>query len=196
MYLFISRGVAADDENSQQKQQQKQQQQKRQQDYQPYNQPPPVKQHYYQQPQGQYNTNTYQCYPQSNNNSHETPNNYDQFGFQTLPPTYQHTNNAGAHMSRGKPLKANDNHLLSFTPEAVVKEPPKPVRPPTPPKIGWSCPSCTVINDPYRPGCEVCGAARPDDYKPPADYKPTKEEEDKFLKEDKSFEEVCKCTIV
>ena len=76
-----------------------------------------------------------------------------------------------------------------FVPEAVIKEPEKPVRPATPPKIGWPCPSCTVINDPYRPGCEVCGTTRPDDYQPPLDYKPTKEEE-KFLQEDSGLEEV------
>lgn len=76
-----------------------------------------------------------------------------------------------------------------FAPEAVIKEPEKPVRPATPPKIGWPCPSCTVINEPYRPGCEVCGTTRPDDYQPPPDYKPTKEEE-KFLQEDRGLEEV------
>ncbi|KAM9789374.1 ranBP-type and C3HC4-type zinc finger-containing protein 1 [Neosynchiropus ocellatus] len=26
----------------------------------------------------------------------------------------------------------------------------------------WACPSCTFINKPSRPGCEICAAARPD----------------------------------
>lgn len=26
----------------------------------------------------------------------------------------------------------------------------------------WACPSCTFINKPSRPGCEICATARPD----------------------------------
>ena len=77
----------------------------------------------------------------------------------------------------------------AFVPEPVVKEPEKLARPATPPKIGWTCPSCTVINEPYRPGCEVCGAGHPGGYEIPFDYKPT-EEELWFLKDDKGLEEV------
>ena len=79
-------------------------------------------------------------------------------------------------------------------PEVVAKQPDKPVRPPTPPKIGWTCPRCTVINEPYRPGCEVCGENRPEDYQPPPGYTPTKDEErwlQDEVKEKLHFEEVC-----
>uniref|UniRef100_A0AAY4AI74 RanBP2-type domain-containing protein n=1 Tax=Denticeps clupeoides TaxID=299321 RepID=A0AAY4AI74_9TELE len=34
----------------------------------------------------------------------------------------------------------------------------------------WSCPSCTFINKPTRPGCEICSAARPE---PPQSLKHT-----------------------
>uniref|UniRef100_A0A3B3D5U8 SHANK-associated RH domain interacting protein n=1 Tax=Oryzias melastigma TaxID=30732 RepID=A0A3B3D5U8_ORYME len=35
--------------------------------------------------------------------------------------------------------------------------------PPLPPGNGhWACPSCTFINKPSRPGCEICATARPD----------------------------------
>ncbi|XP_047580998.1 sharpin isoform X1 [Lutra lutra] len=33
--------------------------------------------------------------------------------------------------------------------------------PPPPPQPGWSCPSCTFINAPGRPGCEMCSTQRP-----------------------------------
>ena len=32
---------------------------------------------------------------------------------------------------------------------------------------GWTCLVCTYVNVPTRPGCELCGADRPVDYKPP-----------------------------
>uniref|UniRef100_A0A8D1AQD5 Sharpin n=1 Tax=Sus scrofa TaxID=9823 RepID=A0A8D1AQD5_PIG len=32
---------------------------------------------------------------------------------------------------------------------------------PTPLQPGWSCPSCTFINAPSRPGCEMCSTQRP-----------------------------------
>lgn len=192
VYLFISKGADMADDGTEDDQQKNQYQQQIQQC--PYNQSPP-KQHYDQQPQGQYGMNQ----PYSYQRQHSYPqaqNNYNQSGIQSLPPPepiqHHYTGNAGPQMSpgvRGKPIKINDNHPQAFIPEPLVKEPEKPVRPPTPPKIGWPCPSCTVINEPYRPGCEVCGTARPDDYKPPADYKPT-EEEERFLQEDKGLEQV------
>ncbi|XP_061778001.1 ranBP-type and C3HC4-type zinc finger-containing protein 1 isoform X1 [Nerophis ophidion] len=37
---------------------------------------------------------------------------------------------------------------------------------------GWSCPSCTFINKPTRPGCEICSADRPDNYVVPGGYQP------------------------
>lgn len=37
---------------------------------------------------------------------------------------------------------------------------------------GWSCPSCTYINKPTRPGCEICSSNRPDSYIVPGGYQP------------------------
>ncbi|KAM9827630.1 ranBP-type and C3HC4-type zinc finger-containing protein 1 [Neosynchiropus ocellatus] len=37
---------------------------------------------------------------------------------------------------------------------------------------GWSCPSCTFINKPTRPGCEICSTNRPDNYTVPFGYTP------------------------
>ena len=33
---------------------------------------------------------------------------------------------------------------------------------------GWTCPQCTFINVPTRPGCEMCSKERPADYQVPA----------------------------
>jgi len=83
---------------------------------------------------------------------------------------------------------------LSIMPEGMVEQPPEPVRTPTPPPVGWSCPVCTMINKPLRPSCEVCSTDRPDNYKPPPNYQPT-EEELKWQQDDQKgkqdFEKVC-----
>uniref|UniRef100_A0A672G2F2 RanBP-type and C3HC4-type zinc finger-containing protein 1 n=1 Tax=Salarias fasciatus TaxID=181472 RepID=A0A672G2F2_SALFA len=39
-------------------------------------------------------------------------------------------------------------------------------------KPGWPCPSCTFINKPTRPGCEICSTNRPDSYVIPGGYRP------------------------
>ncbi|KFV64781.1 RanBP-type and C3HC4-type zinc finger-containing protein 1, partial [Dryobates pubescens] len=43
-------------------------------------------------------------------------------------------------------------------------------------QAGWSCPKCTFINKPTRPGCEMCSGARPDDYVVPGGYTPDETE--------------------
>ncbi|XP_057201187.1 ranBP-type and C3HC4-type zinc finger-containing protein 1 [Triplophysa rosa] len=37
---------------------------------------------------------------------------------------------------------------------------------------GWACPTCTYINKPTRPGCEMCSADRPEGYTVPGNYRP------------------------
>ncbi|XP_028825224.1 ranBP-type and C3HC4-type zinc finger-containing protein 1 [Denticeps clupeoides] len=37
---------------------------------------------------------------------------------------------------------------------------------------GWACPSCTFINKPTRPGCEICSTDRPESYTIPGGYRP------------------------
>lgn len=36
------------------------------------------------------------------------------------------------------------------------------------PRDGWECPTCTLLNEPTRPGCEACTTERPKDYQVPA----------------------------
>ncbi|ETE59506.1 RanBP-type and C3HC4-type zinc finger-containing protein 1 [Ophiophagus hannah] len=44
--------------------------------------------------------------------------------------------------------------------------------PPSPVQAGWSCPTCTFINKPTRPGCEMCSTDRPAGYVVPVSYRP------------------------
>ncbi|KAM4587263.1 ranBP-type and C3HC4-type zinc finger-containing protein 1 [Odontesthes bonariensis] len=44
------------------------------------------------------------------------------------------------------------------------------------PQLGWACKMCTYVNKPTRPGCEICGGERPEDYKVPDIYQPDEEE--------------------
>ena len=51
----------------------------------------------------------------------------------------------------------------------VLKEQKEPVGPPgktqkVDPRDGWECPTCTLLNEPKRPGCEACTTERPADY--------------------------------
>ncbi|XP_062426751.1 sharpin isoform X2 [Rhea pennata] len=47
---------------------------------------------------------------------------------------------------------------------------------PSPVQAGWSCPKCTFINKPTRPGCEMCSTDRPADYVVPGSYEPDETE--------------------
>ena len=47
---------------------------------------------------------------------------------------------------------------------------------------GWTCPGCTFVNKPMRPGCEICSTARPDSYRLPEDYTPDASERELMQK--------------
>ena len=158
----------------QQRQQQQQQQQRQQQ-----------QQQQQQQHQGQYSHYTNQLYSTQQQQQQQQFSWQSQYytdnhhGDRRLPSTqyHYHGNPAMPDGGRSHPYRTNNYQPpMSNVPQSMLREPEKPIRPPTPPKIGWSCPKCTCINEPYRPGCEVCGENRPDDYKPPAGYTATKDE--------------------
>ncbi|KAK7126597.1 hypothetical protein R3I94_017933 [Phoxinus phoxinus] len=58
--------------------------------------------------------------------------------------------------------------------------------PPLPPKpqVGWSCPGCTFLNRPTRPGCEMCSTARPENYTVPDLYQPDQTETRRLQQEE------------
>ena len=89
---------------------------------------------------------------------------------QQPPPTHQYHQQPLQQTSQGGPsqhvqgprpsqMPPQQHQPPQLPPEPVVSKPP-----PDPPKIGWSCPKCTFINKPRRPGCEICAADRPEDY--------------------------------
>lgn len=55
-------------------------------------------------------------------------------------------------------------------------------------QIGWQCLKCTYINEPTRPGCQLCSNPRPDDYVAPEDYVPSVSEVERLEKEQQSEE--------
>ncbi|XP_076864984.1 ranBP-type and C3HC4-type zinc finger-containing protein 1 [Brachyhypopomus gauderio] len=66
-------------------------------------------------------------------------------------------------------------------PHAPPRETNHPLIPPKPPVLpkpmnGWSCLRCTYLNKPTRPGCEMCSAERPQNYRIPDLYQPDEEE--------------------
>ncbi|OWK03536.1 RBCK1 [Cervus elaphus hippelaphus] len=58
---------------------------------------------------------------------------------------------------------------------------------PEPPPVGWTCPGCTFINKPTRPGCEMCCRARPEAYQVPASYQPDEEERARLAGEEEAL---------
>ncbi|KAM9759619.1 ranBP-type and C3HC4-type zinc finger-containing protein 1 [Menidia menidia] len=51
------------------------------------------------------------------------------------------------------------------------------------PQLGWACNMCTFVNKPTRPGCEMCGGERPEDYTVPDIYKPDQDEVQRMQQE-------------
>ncbi|XP_038160140.1 ranBP-type and C3HC4-type zinc finger-containing protein 1 [Cyprinodon tularosa] len=92
-------------------------------------------------------------------------------------------------------------HSIELQPRGVgvaEKRAPPPVppkniptpKPPLPPKpqVGWNCTLCTFLNKPTRPGCEICGAERPQDYEVPDVYEPDQEEVLRIQQEQLAFQ--------
>ena len=94
----------------------------------------------------------------------------------------------------GRNVRENDDlhEILNIPPQLRVSVPP-PRPSPKKKKEGWMCPSCTYFNIPQRPGCEMCGEERPDDYDMPEGML-----DDKALQlaeNDRLFLEVCVCML-
>lgn len=107
----------------------------------------------------------------------ETPSNgptsQDWRGYSTLPPRLSHSsmgsNGAGPNGAGAERLN------ISEIKDLINLEMPQLNKALTPKKSGpqgWACPSCTYINKPTRPGCEICSTDRPESYTVPGSYKP------------------------
>ncbi|XP_069013574.1 ranBP-type and C3HC4-type zinc finger-containing protein 1 isoform X1 [Embiotoca jacksoni] len=84
------------------------------------------------------------------------PTSQDWRGYSTLPSRLPH-NNQGASGGSDRPGDSKDLpdieklQLNDHTNKASKTQ-----------QTEWACPSCTFINKPSRPGCEICATARPD----------------------------------
>ncbi|XP_041836123.1 ranBP-type and C3HC4-type zinc finger-containing protein 1 [Melanotaenia boesemani] len=81
-------------------------------------------------------------------------------------------------------LAGGGGEKTALLPEIEDTPPPLPPKPQTAtkpavlpkPQLGWACITCTYVNKPTRPGCEMCGQERPEGYEVPDIYQPDQEE--------------------
>lgn len=89
-----------------------------------------------------------------------------------------------------RPQKIEQQNLLLDLQSLTMNQKPQvPAAPPSPAQPGWSCPQCTFINKPTRPGCEMCSADRPLDYIVPEEYKPDEMERRRLQLEKDSYQQ-------
>uniref|UniRef100_A0A8C3B0W4 SHANK-associated RH domain interacting protein n=1 Tax=Cyclopterus lumpus TaxID=8103 RepID=A0A8C3B0W4_CYCLU len=83
------------------------------------------------------------------------PTSQDWRGYSTLPSRLAHNNQGSTGGGSDRPADLKDvldieNLQLNDHTNKASKQ------------TEWACPSCTFINKPSRPGCEICATARPD----------------------------------
>ncbi|NWS78849.1 HOIL1 protein, partial [Crotophaga sulcirostris] len=95
--------------------------------------------------------------------------------YNTMPSTAPKPGHEG---SRRMDIVEINQHLDALQIGDPTSAPSQPgaASPPSPVQAGWSCPKCTFINKPTRPGCEMCSTERPDDYVVPGGHKPDETE--------------------
>ncbi|XP_031721259.1 ranBP-type and C3HC4-type zinc finger-containing protein 1 isoform X1 [Anarrhichthys ocellatus] len=85
------------------------------------------------------------------------PTSQDWRGYSTLPSRLTHNNQGSTGGGSDRPgdikdvLDIENLQLNDHTNKASKTQ-----------QTEWACPSCTFINKPSRPGCEICATARPD----------------------------------
>ncbi|XP_017283862.1 ranBP-type and C3HC4-type zinc finger-containing protein 1 [Kryptolebias marmoratus] len=85
--------------------------------------------------------------------------------YTTLPPRLQ------SNFKNGKSERQNIGELRDLI-NLEMPQLSEALSPSTSSTQGWSCPSCTYINKPTRPGCEICSTNRPESYVVPGGYQP------------------------
>ncbi|XP_074549961.1 ranBP-type and C3HC4-type zinc finger-containing protein 1 [Halichoeres trimaculatus] len=93
------------------------------------------------------------------------PSSLDRRPYNTLPPRLYASSNSGG-SDRGNISEIRD--LINLEMPQLTEA----LSPNSAPTQGWSCPSCTYINKPTRPGCEICSTNRPESYIVPGGYRP------------------------
>ncbi|XP_062850562.1 ranBP-type and C3HC4-type zinc finger-containing protein 1 [Trichomycterus rosablanca] len=92
--------------------------------------------------------------------------------YSTLPTRLHpnHNPTGGSHLIRAERLGVREIHDLINLEMPQLNDALAPNR--TTVRLGWACPSCTYVNKPTRPGCEMCSADRPESYAIPEEYRP------------------------
>ncbi|XP_075704355.1 ranBP-type and C3HC4-type zinc finger-containing protein 1-like isoform X2 [Rhinoderma darwinii] len=108
--------------------------------------------------------------------------------FNTVPARPSPKNGRVPQNLRPEKSEPEQNLHLELRTPSVTPHPPVPAAPPSPAQPGWPCPSCTFINKPTRPGCEMCSADRPADYVVPEEYKPDDTERRRLQLEKDSYQ--------
>ncbi|KAG7237009.1 hypothetical protein INR49_032940 [Caranx melampygus] len=103
--------------------------------------------------------------PQIPSTSANGPSSQDRRPYTTLPPRLSTSSNTGG-SERGNIGEIRD--LINLEMPQLNEA----LSPSTSSSQGWSCPSCTYINKPTRPGCEICSTNRPENYVIPGGYRP------------------------
>uniref|UniRef100_A0A087XE52 Heme-oxidized IRP2 ubiquitin transferase 1 homolog n=1 Tax=Poecilia formosa TaxID=48698 RepID=A0A087XE52_POEFO len=104
------------------------------------------------------------------------PISHDGRPFSTLPPRLHRTSNNGG----------SERLNIGNIRDQINFEMPR-LNLNTPSTKGWSCPSCTYINKPTRPGCEICSTNRPENYIIPGGHQPDALELRRILQEKESI---------
>ncbi|XP_056155464.1 ranBP-type and C3HC4-type zinc finger-containing protein 1 [Lampris incognitus] len=90
--------------------------------------------------------------------------------YSTLPPGVNTSSSAGPSAS-GRAERGNIGEIRDLI-NLEMPQLNKALSPNKATSQGWSCPSCTYINKPTRPGCEICSTDRPASYAVPGGYRP------------------------
>ncbi|XP_064791367.1 ranBP-type and C3HC4-type zinc finger-containing protein 1-like isoform X3 [Oncorhynchus masou masou] len=87
-------------------------------------------------------------------------------GYSTLPSRLSH-NSQGSNGREADRLGMSEiREALNLETLLINNKPDQPCKA-SKTQTEWVCPSCTFINNPSRPGCEICSTARPDSGAPP-----------------------------
>ncbi|KAK5898438.1 hypothetical protein CgunFtcFv8_015855 [Champsocephalus gunnari] len=101
--------------------------------------------------------------PPLNATSANGPSSLDRRPYTTLP--------ARLHSSTGGSERGNIREIRDLA-NMEMPQLNRALTPNTASTQGWACPSCTYINKPTRPGCEICSTNRPERYVVPGGYRP------------------------
>ncbi|CAB1317382.1 unnamed protein product [Coregonus sp. 'balchen'] len=115
---------------------------------------------------------TRQLFQQDQEGAHHTPPpppsngpvSQDWRGYSTLPSRLSHNTQGSIGTGAERLGMSEIRDALNLETLQLNDKPDKPSKA-SKTQTEWACPSCTFINKPTRPGCEICSTARPDSRK-------------------------------